>query len=171
MEEGKYRLKPKPFNLVDLLMRIEEQLSSLVKKKGLEITFLIQEKPMKTVSEYPVDGEESLFETMLANLIKNAVEASPPGERVTVEAADEELDGGPHHRFSIRNLGAVPASLREHFFEPYVTAGKEGGTGLGTHSARLAARAHHGEIGFTSSEEEGTHVFVYIPQGLAEAPE
>jgi len=63
----------------------------------------------------------------------------------------------------IHNQGAVPESIRDRFFERYVTYGKQYGTGLGTYSAMLIARAHGGNISFTTSREEGTHLLVTLP--------
>ena len=44
-----------------------------------------------------------------------------------------------------------------------MTSGKDKGTGLGTYSARLIARAHGGDIRLTSSEQENTVVSIFIP--------
>jgi nitrogen-specific signal transduction histidine kinase len=63
----------------------------------------------------------------------------------------------------MHNMGVVPTDLREKFFEPYTTKGKEGGTGLGTHNALLVARTHKGDISFSTSEKAGTHVTVRLP--------
>jgi signal transduction histidine kinase len=49
-------------------------------------------------------------------------------------------------RVAIANQGEVPESIRERFFEKYVTAGKPKGTGLGAYSARRVAQAHGGDI-------------------------
>ena len=48
------------------------------------------------------------------------------------------------------------------------TSGKKEGTGLGTHSAVLVARNHQGDIHFTTSENEGTHMVVELPVDLNE---
>ena len=39
----------------------------------------------------------------------------------------------------IENPGEVPAEIRSHFFDKFVTSGKKQGTGLGTYSAKLIA--------------------------------
>ena len=75
---------------------------------------------------------------MLANLVVNAVEASPIGGTISLALTRE----GGQARIVLRNQGAVPECVRERFFEKYATAGKTRGTGLGTYSARLIARAH-----------------------------
>ena len=40
-------------------------------------------------------------------------------------------------RLTIDNKGAVPEQLHANFFDKFATAGKQGGTGLGTYSAKL----------------------------------
>ena len=49
-------------------------------------------------------------------------------------------------------------SIRDTFFQKYVTLGKEKGTGLGTYSAKLMTEAMGGSITMESSEEHGTTV-------------
>ncbi|WP_243366718.1 PAS domain S-box protein [Fundidesulfovibrio soli] len=104
-------------------------------------------------------GEEFLLEDMLLNLVKNAVEASPEGGCVMVTCRKEP----PWDHIDIHNQGAIPPEIRERFFDKYVTSGKRLGTGLGTYSAQLIAKAHGGRIDFTTSETEGTTVTVILP--------
>jgi PAS domain S-box-containing protein len=104
-------------------------------------------------------GEELLCYSILANLLKNAVEASPDGGIVTVS-----MDAGAHVRVSIHNRGAVDPKLRARFFEKYATARKSDGTGLGTYSARLMARVQHGELTMETSEREGTTLTLLLPR-------
>jgi CheY-like chemotaxis protein len=95
---------------------------------------------------------------MFGNLLKNAIEASPEGGVVSV-ALESGSEGAVAH---IHNAGAVPAELRSRFFEKYATAGKSGGLGLGTYSARLMARVQEGELTMRTSEAEGTTITVRL---------
>lgn len=106
-----------------------------------------------------------LLYPMLANLIKNAVEASPEGDRITIS-----LTNGDSAVISIHNKGTVPEDVRDRFFEKYATSGKTGGTGLGTYSAKLIAETLGGRIGFDSSEGNGTTVTVVFPRMVDQAP-
>jgi hypothetical protein len=74
---------------------------------------------------------------MFANLLKNAVEASPPGGKVTITFRDNPCEEDAPAEISIHNEGAVPAAIRERFFQKFATAGKKHGTG--DYSARLMA--------------------------------
>jgi len=102
-----------------------------------------------------VVGDDDLLHRAIFNLLLNAVQASPPGGEVRLEAA--EL--APHQlppqgaRFTrgaimlqVTDQGAgIPDSIREKLFEPFVTT-KAGGTGLGLSIVHRAVEAHHGFI-------------------------
>jgi len=159
MEQGRYSPQAELFDLRNVMRNIEMSLDSLIHSKKVCLTQdekLCQTAPLKPPLAF---GEEFLIEDMLTNLVKNAVEASPTGGEVVVSFCAEE-DG---LRIAIHNMGAVPESVRHKFFEKYSTAGKAHGTGLGTYSARLVAKAHGGHIEFASSEKEGTTVTVVLP--------
>jgi signal transduction histidine kinase len=96
---------------------------------------------------------------MISNLVVNAIEASPPGKEIRIE-----IETGPALAVSIVNRGTVPESIRDRFFEKFVTAGKARGTGLGTYSARLIADAHGYSLDMrTSDETDETIVTITIP--------
>lgn len=155
METGAYQLHPVPVDLLNMLNQIRGETLGLIQAKGLRIEISLQGKPAGAGDEFLVSGEEMLCYSMLANLMKNAVEASPEGGIVTVS-----MSGSYHRMVSIHNSGAVPEEIRDRFFEKYVTCGKESGTGLGTYSASLIARTLGGDIRFESSEPIGTTVYV-----------
>ncbi|MBV5308703.1 ATP-binding protein, partial [Chromatium okenii] len=65
---------------------------------------------------------------------------------------------------TICNSGIVPVAVRTDFFEKYKTYGKQGGTGLGTYSAKLMADVMGFKIGMdTSDAEYCTCVWLHIP--------
>ena len=163
MEEGSYKLKPQKVNLLGIFRRIESELGPLVLKRKTDFAFTLFGQPINLETEYLILGEETLLEIMFANLIKNAIEASPERGTIRISIDTVERSGQPFHFIDIHNMGAVPMSIGKNFFEPYITRGKEGGTGLGTHNALLVARTHKGDISFTTSEVEGTHLKVCLP--------
>jgi signal transduction histidine kinase len=85
----------------------------------------------------------SRMKLMFFNLITNALEAMPGGGEVRIGAAgnsDSVLvaieDTGP----------GIPHEIRERVFEPFVTAGKENGLGLGLAFSRQAVLDHGGDM-------------------------
>jgi signal transduction histidine kinase len=102
-----------------------------------------------------VVGDDDLLHRAIFNLLLNAVQASPPGGEVRLEAAELAPHQLPPNaaRFTrgaimlqVGDEGAgVDKSVRETLFEPFVTT-KAGGTGLGLAIAHRAVEAHHGFI-------------------------
>jgi two-component system, sensor histidine kinase and response regulator len=158
MEKGTYALKPVPVDVVPVLERVTASLKPLIDDKRLttSIGFRGSADP---ASPFLVRGEELLIYSMLANLLRNAVEASPAEGAISVGL---ELDGLA--TIAVHNAGAIPQSIRDRFFQKLATAGKEGGTGLGAYSARLIARTLGGDIGFTTTDAEGTTITVTLPR-------
>ncbi|BAH76216.1 PAS domain S-box protein [Solidesulfovibrio magneticus] len=105
-----------------------------------------------------------LLDIVLLNLLRNAVEASGPDDTVGL---DISIEGGSVLSVTISNAAAVPPELRDRFFEKYATAGKVGGTGLGTYSAAMMVRAMGGNIAMETSEAAGTTVTVRLPMSLS----
>ncbi|MBI4804815.1 MAG: HAMP domain-containing histidine kinase [Desulfovibrio sp.] len=151
MESGAYQPDAKWFDLGQTCANIELGLRTLARSMGVRLVL-----PDGDLRAY---GEEFLVEDMLMNLVRNAVEASPEEGVVTLSCRKEK----DSLRIDIHNHGAVPEDVRAVFFEKYATFGKPWGTGLGTYSAQLIARAHGGSIGFVTSKEEGTTVNVVLP--------
>jgi len=83
------------------------------------------------------------------NLLRNAVEASARGTRVTVRVTDEK--DGPRVRVDDRGAGVTPERAGE-LFEPFFTTKPEG-TGLGLAISRAIARAHGGDLTYARSDE------------------
>jgi len=158
MEQGIYDFQPEPVNVVSVCERIRSEMRSLSRSLEQEIAIHAEN------GELQVLGEELLCYSMLANLVKNAMEASPRGSAITVrlQAFEDRAE------VSVHNPAPVPPEVRDRFFEKYATAGKKGGTGLGAYSARLIAETHGGEIGFTTCEQAGTTVFVRLPRRQVE---
>jgi signal transduction histidine kinase/DNA-binding response OmpR family regulator len=161
MEQGSYIFRPDAVDLEELADKVLADLRLQASAKG--IVFDVDLRG----ADYAW-AEELLCYSLLANLLKNAVEASPDGGRVLVLAES----GGGSVKLHIHNEGEVPPAIRDRFFEKYVTAGKASGSGLGTYSARLMARVQDGEVGMQSSLDDGTTLTVTLraaPDGVRPA--
>jgi signal transduction histidine kinase len=96
------------------------------------------------------------LESAIYNLLLNACQAATlstdvPEVQVYLTEVDERifvtiLDNGP----------GIPASVRRTLFDPYVTAGKPNGTGLGLALARRIAEEHGGSVCLEESNREKT---------------
>ena len=157
MEQGTYELNPASVDLMQVFNEIKEETKIRLKAKRLTVDTLIEGEPAGESDQFILQSEKLLLYSMLANLFKNAVEASPRKERITIE-----MKHGGDHSVGIHNNGAVPKEIRDTFFDKYTTAGKSGGTGLGTYSARLIAETIGGQILLDTSEGEGTTISVFF---------
>ncbi len=143
IEQGSYTIKADDFDLLLLLREVLHDQKELARQYGVTCELRLNGTPTEKGERLPCRGERLLLYTLFANLIGNAIEASPFGESVHIDAL--LCDGSP--TISIRNRGDIPKEIRRRFFDKYVTAGKSRGTGLGTYSAMLVAKAHNGMIG------------------------
>nr|WP_255428073.1 response regulator [Ramlibacter cellulosilyticus] len=136
MELGTYPFRPQAVNVADVIARVKLDLLPLAQAAQVQVR--VEEAPPQPVY---ARAEELLCYSILANVLKNAIEATPRGGTVTVR-----LEAGDPLRVRVHNPSRVPEAIVSRFFDKYVTAGKSGGTGLGTYSARLMARVQNGEL-------------------------
>jgi DNA-binding response OmpR family regulator len=155
MEKGTYTLRPTCVNMLEIIDNIIQDNIDILQTKQLNIDIVINGNPITDETIFDVDGEELLFYSMLSNLIKNALEASPFNETICIS-----LDNQQSVIITIHNKGAVPEHMIETFFDKYSTYGKEMGTGLGTYSARLIAKTMGGTLTMNSSEKNGTSLII-----------
>ncbi|MBF0159197.1 MAG: hybrid sensor histidine kinase/response regulator [Magnetococcales bacterium] len=161
MERGIYQLDAKNIDLMPLIRDVHTDSMTWLRGHRLTVKITMNGQPSQGNDPFFVLGEEMLCYSMLANLIKNAIEASPEGESINIS-----LDSiGVVAKVAIHNQGAVPKEIRPIFFDKYATSGKKSGTGLGTYSARLIAQTLGGSIGMSSCEQAGTEIIVTLPKG------
>jgi PAS domain S-box-containing protein len=158
MELGTYDFRPQAVNLVDVISRVVLDLQGLAQSAQVRVR-------IDADGDAPVyaRAEELLSYSILANLVKNAIEATPAGGMVTVR-----LENADAPSVRVHNPGRVPDAVAGRFFDKYVTAGKSGGTGLGTYSARLMARVQDGDLEMHTGEV-GT-VLTLTLRGLGRDP-
>ncbi|MHC1699521.1 MAG: ATP-binding protein [Humidesulfovibrio sp.] len=160
IERGSLALEPVMVDLVSLLHVVREDLVQLPQGKNKHVWVTMDDQPLPPDAKLAVPCEETLCASMLTNLVKNALEASPEGGIVTVDLQNL----GETVRIVVRNKGEVPDSIRERFFEKFVTAGKAFGTGVGTYSAKRIAEFHGGSITLDCSVPGQTSVTVLLPR-------
>jgi len=97
-----------------------------------------------------------LLRRVLGNLIRNAVEASIPGQSVTIsfENSDRPI-------FSVHNESVMPEEVSLQIFQRYFTTKKGSGRGIGTYSVKLFTERYlGGSVQFASPAPEGGTTFV-----------
>jgi signal transduction histidine kinase len=122
-----------------------------------EVQILAADLPMV---EAWVDGTK--LRRALYNLILNACQAArhgsyPPMVRVSLAEDEEKV------RIGISDNGrGVPAAIRHTLFQPFVSAGKENGVGLGLTLAQHIAQEHGGEVKLEQSVAGNTSFCVIL---------
>jgi two-component system, NtrC family, sensor histidine kinase PilS len=85
----------------------------------------------------------SRMKLMFFNLITNALEAMPRGGEVRIEATRNH----GYMLVAIEDTGpGIPPEIRNRVFDPFVTAGKQNGLGLGLTFARQTVLDHGGDM-------------------------
>jgi signal transduction histidine kinase/ABC-type multidrug transport system ATPase subunit len=112
----------------------------------------------------PVWADHDRLEQVFVNLIDNALRHTPPTTRVSVEA--RPAPGGRHVHIRVcDDGGALGADRAGALFEPHVSAGSQGGNGLGLPIARGIAVAHGGDVALEDGGAGSTTFLVTLPLG------
>lgn len=107
--------------------------------------------------ELPLD--RSPMERVFQNLIANAIEAMPDGGTVSVRAERH----GPELVISVEDTGpGIPALIAHQLFQPFVTAGKKNGMGLGLALSRKTVISHGGDLWF-EDRDHGARFVMRLP--------
>ena len=139
---------------------VHERVSLVVEKAVAAVKFHPDGQNVSiTVGKFPpaeADIDARNLESAIYNLLLNACQAATrsthvPEVKVHLTEVDERiyvtiLDNGP----------GIPASVRGTLFDPFVTAGKPNGTGLGLTLARHIAEEHGGSVCLEESNRERT---------------
>ena len=107
-----------------------------------------------------IRSDRTLLSRVIGNMTKNALEACGEGETVTltVDASDSWITFGVH------NPGFIPTEIQLQLFERSFST-KGSGRGLGTYSIQLLGERYlKGEVGFRSTEDDGTTFRIVLPR-------
>lgn len=107
-------------------------------------------------------SDQVLLKRVLGNMIKNALESSGKGDKVTAGSRlkDDEIE------FYIHNNAFMTYDVQLQVFQRSFST-KGAGRGLGTYSMKLLTEKYlHGEVTFESSEENGTTFYARFPLNI-----
>jgi signal transduction histidine kinase len=110
--------------------------------------------------EGEIEVDVARFTRVLCNLIKNAREAMPEGGILTITT--DLVANQLVLRISDTGTG-IPPEILPKLFEPFITHGKNHGTGLGMAIAKSIVTAHGGKISVTSVHGSGTTIDIRLP--------
>jgi signal transduction histidine kinase len=110
-------------------------------------------------------GDIRLIQRMVANLLDNAIKYTPEHGRIDV-AVSAVGDQSVQITIGDNGMGISEKEL-EYIFERFYRCDpsrSQAGTGLGLSFARVAARAHGGDIMVTSEIDKGSTFVVVLPK-------
>lgn len=115
-----------------------------------------------------VPGDVDLLQTMIENLVRNAIAHSPRGSRVAMDVSetDEVVS------IAVRDQGpGIPGEYIERIFERFVQVPKQqdrrDGSGLGLAIASRITHLHQGDIRAENNAEAGCSFIVTLPKSRA----
>jgi signal transduction histidine kinase len=146
-----------PFDLAEVAAKVIEDRSQEAKGRGLQIH--------TALTTAPATGDPSLAESLVANLLDNAVRHNLPGGRVDISTT--MTDGRAVIR--VGNTGTViPPYELNRLFQPFQRLGHErtrhgDGHGLGLAIVRAIAAAHKAGVTAAPRPEGGLDIEVSFP--------
>jgi nitrogen fixation/metabolism regulation signal transduction histidine kinase len=145
-EMGDLQIKIEKVNSLGLLSSAVGKISS--HEVGKNKTVVISDK----VVDIDFETDKNLFQRVIINLLKNALEATESQNSVSagVESEDDII------RFWVKNDSVIPIDVQMQLFQRSFST-KGTGRGIGTYSIRLLTENYlKGKVSFVSNETDGT---------------
>jgi len=169
-ESGRLALKPEAVPPGFIIQRQLHRFGPMAQQQGVALT-----APPLPPHLPPILVDEPSLDRVLANLLVNALAATPKDGKIEVRA--QVLDGSEHPEVEITvadtGCGLAPEE-KEHLFEKFRLSGsKADGTGLGLYICKTLVAANHGRIWVESDTGRGAAFHLAFPAaaGEAETPE
>jgi len=132
----------------------------LFKGKIEEVTHIPENLPR-------VNADPVQMEQVLLNLYLNAVDAMPTGGKLIVEVTADEgagNGGNPVVIISVADTGiGIDKTYLPQIFQPFFTANKKSGLGLGLAVTERIIKNHGGRIDVESEPGKGTKFTIHLP--------
>ena len=152
-----------PVNMADLIGEVVEAVrAGEAREKGVDV-----EKP--SLRNLFVDGDAEQLKQVLWNLVRNAVQATPPGGFVRLDLFPQLRHAERYAVATVSDTGkGIDPAITAKIFNPFFTT-KEGGTGLGLAISQRIVQFHKGFIEARSQPGHGSIFSVFLPERKADA--
>lgn len=139
-------------NLLELLDGIISNFMPQALTQQIDLSLKISPGCEKYYTSYNCDHGK--LKQVFTNMIKNAFEATKPGDFIHIFLSVYPEDSEQPDKLSIalsNNGQPIPEAALESIFQPFVSY-KKGGTGVGLALAQKVINLHYGSISVTSDE-------------------
>ena len=163
-ESGLLALRPEAVPPTFLVQRVLHHFGPLAQNQGIAMTSALpQNLP-------PLRVDEPSLERVLANLLVNALEATPPGGAVTVKGSLLTSDNHPEVELVVADTGrGIPPDEQQVLFEKYRQRPNHGNhSGLGLYICKTLVEANHGRIWVESAPGQGAKFHLALPTTATE---
>jgi signal transduction histidine kinase len=152
-------IQPRSIDMNKLALELIENISNTQVAIGKKIVFEALPEPLIIL------GDKDKLTQVLINLLQNACEAVPEGEKISVSFSS--LIGSRQICLQVQNKGTpIPDDLLPNLTKPFMTT-KPAGSGLGLAIVKKIVEAHGGKLDIESSAIAGTIVSVLLPQAMS----
>jgi signal transduction histidine kinase len=119
----------------------------------------------------PLQADEPSLERVLANLLVNALAATPPGGTISLTGRQRDGDH-PEVEIVVADTGVgISPEDQAHLFEKYQQhRHKSNSSGLGLYICKTLVEANHGRIWVESQPGRGSQFHLALPVAQEEAP-
>jgi signal transduction histidine kinase len=150
---GRMQMKPEPVSLRVFLGRLIQAVHNEMTARSIRVLVGLRE-------DLVIQVDVKRLERAFRNLFGNAADAMSHGGEIHVSAARAQ----DRIMISITDSGCgMSEEVRRRALEPFYTAGKESGTGLGMAIAARIVEGHGGAMEIESTEGSGTTVRILLP--------
>lgn len=132
----------------ELLRQVETIMSAEISSSGAEISVEVIPAGLEVMAD------EKLFEQVLINLVKNALQATRETPKPMIRIRGYQADQQVCLEISDNGKG-IPGDMLDLVFTPFFSTRKDG-SGIGLSLARQVMQMHHGAISVRSEEESQT---------------
>ncbi len=159
IERGQDILGKNLKTVVEIINEIKRNFSEIKKSNKIHVSLKdLENKPSNAdLMQKLILIDEVLFDSLINNLLHNAVDASTKDDDKIIVNVYE--DNGLC--LSFYNTGEISKEIQKKLFKKFISS-KKNGTGIGLYSARLIARAHGGDINY-QHVTGGTRFILKIP--------
>ena len=172
IESGKTEISTSEFNLVDIIEDIINLLCPTAMDKDIELFYRIEKDVPTTIQSDPFRIHQ-----ILTNLVGNAIKFTDEGYVYLQVTRGEPMHDKDSIKFTVSDTGiGMNSNDKQKLFKAFTQADTSitrrfGGTGLGLVISRKLTLLMKGEIGFDSTESEGSTFWFTIPVLTIDQPD